>query len=132
MPAKSIAQRELFAIAEHDPSKLHKENKGLASLPHKTLHEFASGSEAGKPDHVKKDPPPMLKGSHKDVVASNTNSLKQSGKNEFDATREALHVAAKGHPHRNLGKFLHPAKSGFAPAPKKTGSPIIDDDGDMD
>ncbi len=44
MPAVSEAQRRLFAIAEHDPSKLHKKNKALGKLSHKVLHEFASTS----------------------------------------------------------------------------------------
>ena len=42
MPSVSEPQRELFAIAEHHPEKLHAENRGLAKLPRKTLHEFAS------------------------------------------------------------------------------------------
>jgi hypothetical protein len=41
MPAKSEAQRRLFAIAEHHPGKLYARNKALASLPHSTLHDFA-------------------------------------------------------------------------------------------
>ena len=49
MPAKSIAQRRLFAIAEHHPEELHEENKGLANLPHKTLHDFAAVKESGLP-----------------------------------------------------------------------------------
>lgn len=47
MPAKSDSQRRLFAIAEHDPSKLRPENRDLAKLPHKTLHEFASTKGLG-------------------------------------------------------------------------------------
>jgi hypothetical protein len=42
MPAYSEKQREMFAIAEHHPEKLNKENKDVAKLPHSTLHEFAS------------------------------------------------------------------------------------------
>ena len=42
MPAKSPAQRELFAIAENEPGKLNKANAGLASLPKQTLHDFAA------------------------------------------------------------------------------------------
>jgi hypothetical protein len=53
MPAVSRSQQRLFAIAEHEPGKLHKQNKKLASLSHKVLHEFASGSTKGKPMHVK-------------------------------------------------------------------------------
>ena len=41
MPAVSEKQRELFAIAEHMPDKLHSENKGLAKLPKSKLREFA-------------------------------------------------------------------------------------------
>ncbi len=42
MPAKSIAQRELFAIAEHAPEKLHKANRGLLKMSKSQLHDFAS------------------------------------------------------------------------------------------
>ena len=51
MPAVSTKQRQLFAIAEHAPGKLHKENKGLAKLPKQTLHDFAAtkGLGAKKP-----------------------------------------------------------------------------------
>lgn len=42
MPAVSEKQRKLFAIAEHEPDKLYPENKGLAKLGHKTLHDFAA------------------------------------------------------------------------------------------
>ncbi len=42
MPARSPAQQRLFAIAEHDPGALRPENKSLAKLPKKTLHEFAA------------------------------------------------------------------------------------------
>jgi hypothetical protein len=41
MPAKSEAQRRLFAIAEHAPEKLYSANKALAKLPKQTLHDFA-------------------------------------------------------------------------------------------
>lgn len=49
MPSQSAAQRRLFAIAEHHPEELHKENKGLAKLSHKTLHDFASTPEKRLP-----------------------------------------------------------------------------------
>ena len=39
----SAKQRSLFAIAEHHPEKLYPKNRRLAKLPHKTLHDFASG-----------------------------------------------------------------------------------------
>lgn len=50
MPAKSVAQRRLFAIAEHKPALLYKRNKGLANLSHDTLHEFADTKEKGLPE----------------------------------------------------------------------------------
>ena len=48
MPAKSEAQRRLFAIVEHNPSILKGKNKRLAKLPHQTLHEFAVSIEHPK------------------------------------------------------------------------------------
>jgi hypothetical protein len=54
MPAKSIAQRRLFSIAEHAPSALYSRNKGLAKLPQQTLHDFAATKEKGLPKKVKK------------------------------------------------------------------------------
>jgi hypothetical protein len=53
LPAKSQAQRRLFAIAEHAPGELYAANKALAKLPHKTLHEFAS-TKGLKRHYVKK------------------------------------------------------------------------------
>jgi len=49
MPAKSQAQQRLFAVAEHAPGKLYSKNKGLASLPKKTLHDFASTKHSKLP-----------------------------------------------------------------------------------
>ncbi len=52
MPAKSEAQRELFAIAEHHPDKLFKKNKKiLGSMPKEKLHEFAA-TKGLKKKHV--------------------------------------------------------------------------------
>lgn len=42
MPAKSQAQQKVMAIAEHDPQKLYKKNRGLLRMTHQRLHEFAS------------------------------------------------------------------------------------------
>ena len=52
MPAKSRAQRILFAVAEHHPEQLYSENKSLANLPKEKLHEFAATKEKGLPQHV--------------------------------------------------------------------------------
>ena len=42
MPAKSEKQRRLMAIAEHEPQKLNKANKGVLKMSHRQLHDFAS------------------------------------------------------------------------------------------
>ena len=42
MPAVSEKQRRLMAIAEHDPKKLYKKNRGLLKMSHQQLHDFAS------------------------------------------------------------------------------------------
>ncbi len=49
MPATSVAQRRLFAIAEHDPGKLHKANRGLLSMSKSKLSDWASTPEKGLP-----------------------------------------------------------------------------------
>lgn len=53
MPAKSKAQQKAMAIAEHNPSALYARNAGMAKMTHEQLHDFASGSMKGKPQHVK-------------------------------------------------------------------------------
>lgn len=53
MPAESKKQRRAMAIAEHEPSKLYARNKGLASMSHKQLHDFAKTKEKGLPSKVK-------------------------------------------------------------------------------
>lgn len=49
MPAISIKQRQAMAIAEHHPEKLKKRNKGMLSMSHNQLHDFASTSEENLP-----------------------------------------------------------------------------------
>jgi hypothetical protein len=70
VPSKSRSQQRLFQAAEHGAS-FAEAVKLRASMTHQQLHDFASGSEKGKPERVKKT----------------------------------------GHPHRNLGKYLHEKKS---------------------
>lgn len=50
MPAKSEKQRQVMAIAEHAPSKLHKKNRGLLKMSKGQLHDYAStkGLSKGK------------------------------------------------------------------------------------
>ena len=52
MPAESKAQRIAMAIAEHHPEDLNEKNKGLLSMTHKQLHEFASTPEKGLPSYA--------------------------------------------------------------------------------
>lgn len=52
MPAESKAQRIAMAIAEHHPEDLNPENKGLAKMSHKQLHEFASTPEKSLPSYA--------------------------------------------------------------------------------
>lgn len=53
MPAKSKAQQRLMAAAEHGASFPMAE-KLRSSMTHQQLHDFASGSQKGKPEHVRK------------------------------------------------------------------------------
>ena len=49
MPAVSRAQRRVMAIAEHHPEDLYEENKGVAKMTKKQLHEYAATKEKGLP-----------------------------------------------------------------------------------
>lgn len=41
MPARSVAQRQLMAIAEHHPSEVSAKNREVLKMSHTQLHEFA-------------------------------------------------------------------------------------------
>ncbi len=43
-----------MAIGEHDPSAVYPQNRGILSMSHQQLHDFASTPEKGLPEHVKK------------------------------------------------------------------------------
>ncbi len=58
MPAKSKAQRQAMAIAEHHPEKLYKRNVNLKKMNKEQLHEFADTKEKGLPK--KKNNAPIL------------------------------------------------------------------------
>ena len=51
MPSVSEAQRRLMALAEHNPSAVHKKNKGVLNMSHKQLHDYSKGSNL--PEKVK-------------------------------------------------------------------------------
>lgn len=52
MPAKSKSQQRLMQAAEHGAS-FPMAQKIRSSMTHAQMHDFAVGSEAGKPQHVK-------------------------------------------------------------------------------
>ena len=54
MPARSIAQQRLMAIAKHSPSKVLPENKGVLGMSKKSLGDFASASLKGLPKKVRR------------------------------------------------------------------------------
>lgn len=49
MPALSIKARRLMALAEHHPEKVREKNRGVLSMTHQQLHDFASTSEENLP-----------------------------------------------------------------------------------
>ena len=53
MPAKSKKQQQAMAIAEHNPKKLYKRNKGLKKMSKSQLHDFASTKTKGLPKKAK-------------------------------------------------------------------------------
>jgi hypothetical protein len=42
MPSVSDKQREMMAIAEHEPEKLYKRNRGVLGMSKEKLHEFST------------------------------------------------------------------------------------------
>ena len=54
MPSVSAAQQMAMAIAEHSPNKLYARNRGLLSMSHQQLHDFASTSHEGLPKKIGK------------------------------------------------------------------------------
>jgi hypothetical protein len=54
VPATSIKQRRMFAIAEHHPEKLYAKNKGVLGMKKSQMHDFAAVSETDLPEKVEK------------------------------------------------------------------------------
>lgn len=54
MPAVSSAQQRLMAMAEHDPAKVSKKNRGVLKMSMSQLHDFAATSRKGLPKRVPK------------------------------------------------------------------------------
>lgn len=54
MPAVSVKQRQLMAIAEHHPSAVYAKNKGVLKMSKGQLHDYAATKQKGLPSSVKK------------------------------------------------------------------------------
>lgn len=48
MPAKTEKQRRLMAIALHQPTKLHKKNRGVLKMSDRQLREFSHSMAEAK------------------------------------------------------------------------------------
>lgn len=68
MPAKSKAQRRLMAIAEHNPSAVSAENRGVLSMKKEKLREFSTTKEKGLPSKVKDRKKPQRKKSSRGMT----------------------------------------------------------------
>jgi hypothetical protein len=51
MPSKSVSQQKLMQAAEHG-ARFPKAEQIRASMTYAQMHDFAVGSERGKPQHV--------------------------------------------------------------------------------
>lgn len=54
-----------MAIAEHNPRKLYKRNRGLLGMSQGQLHDFASTKEKGLPYRKKRSERRNVKGLHR-------------------------------------------------------------------
>lgn len=82
MPAKSRAFQRLAGAAEHG-ADFPMARKLRSSMTHQQLHDFASGSMRGKPEHTTPSTP---------------------------VKRNSAPASDLPHPHRNLGRYLHQSK----------------------
>jgi hypothetical protein len=72
MPSESKAEQRLMGAAEHG-ADFPAAKKLRASMTHEQLHDFASGSMKGKPEHVQAGGgthPHRLAGSHDGMTIS--------------------------------------------------------------
>jgi hypothetical protein len=53
MPSESKAQQSVMAIAEHNPSKLYKRNRGVLTMSKAQLHDYAASPRKGLPNKVR-------------------------------------------------------------------------------
>jgi hypothetical protein len=58
MPSSTQKQRKMMAIAEHEPSKLYKRNRGVLKMSKAQLHDFATkakNSTKGSPSFTEEE-----------------------------------------------------------------------------
>lgn len=79
MPAKSRAQQRLMAAAEHGAT-FPMAKKLRALMTHQQLHDFASGSERGKPQHVEQRHPHKNLGGYLHPAKNHYGALADRGK----------------------------------------------------
>lgn len=100
MPAKSKSQQRLMQAAEHGAS-FPMAQKIRASMTHQQMHDFAAGSEKGKPQHVKKLHPALakraaaVKQAHAHLTKTVPGFRKQAGHIQLRQTQE--HVKKAGY-----------------------------------
>ena len=102
MPSKSLAQQRLFGAEEHG-ADFPAAAQLRRSMTHQQLHDFASGSMKGKPEHVAKTK--AAAGSIRDL-ASRPRATSRGPKMRMGG-RRPTHTT---HPARNLGAYGHPKK----------------------
>lgn len=113
MPAKSKAQQKMMQIAEHHPSELYERNKGAAKMTHKQLHEFASGSEKGKPEY--KNPskrhaphnPGRIDHVHQHLETEHTPPHKGKGTDGHDHDGHVAGTMPEHHHHGLIHHYTH-------------------------
>jgi hypothetical protein len=98
MPSVSKSQQRLMQAAEHG-ADFAMARKVRSSMTHDQMHDFAVGSEAGKPQHVKSG------ARHQGVYEVD---MRESGKKAQQKSRAPS--SSMGHPHKNLGSYLHKPK----------------------
>ena len=77
MPAKSIAQRQLMAIAEHHPNQLQSKNKKiLGSMSKSQMHDYAATPEKDLPEKVEPKKPEIADVSNEEIGEPKAESAK--------------------------------------------------------
>jgi hypothetical protein len=100
MPARSKAQQQAMAIAEHNPSELYGRNRGLLKMSHQQLHDFASTPRKELPakvKHEKKADSPKVKPhfGFRSVMKASTGKLSTEERKELPKSKFGLPGARK-------------------------------------